>query len=121
MNGFMNSLPVRWLGGMLLALLVTGAIRAEVSIQVDGEMRKAMIMMAIIEGGDPVGQHFWSAYRTREGVHLLNASGAIRGDGKPAVSNYPDGRPLVVWAYKAGLDHDIAVAEWQSDNTWSPT
>lgn len=79
------------------------------------------LILAIIEDPDPVPVIIWEPARdavTGEALHIQDPTG---GDGRPDVVSFVDtGAPLVTWADKAGLDHDIAVAEW-TGRTWTDT
>lgn len=79
------------------------------------------IIMGIIgETPEPFGWRFWAGYRNLDLQLVLNAGGEIRGDGRPDVAWDPTTDwPVVVWAYNAGTDHDIAFSQWNGSN-WTP-
>ena len=67
-----------------------------------------MIILGVIEGPDPIPQVIWEPVRDIDPDLVLNADGALRGDGRPDVAMDPEtGWPHVVWAYFTGPDFDI--------------
>jgi hypothetical protein len=102
-------------------LLISGlAVRAEVSTD-PGQGGLQVLVMAFntTDDPDPIGL-MWQPFRAIPPESMLNPSGYVRGDGRPDLafktgSEDPDGvpvSPVVVWAYNAGGDRDIAIAEW---------
>lgn len=104
-------------GALLLAFGALGAVRAEVSVDRRGAYVQILVMAGITDDPNPVG--VWLQYRPIAQSEVLNASGDSRQDGRPDLSNLPDGRPVAVWAYNAGTDHDVALAEW-TGTAWGP-
>lgn len=103
-----------------LAILTAGLnSRAEVSVDLArGSRVNPIVLAGITEGSDPIG--VWRQFRGIAQSQVLNAGGDARGDGPPNLSSLPDGRPLVVWAYNAGPDRDVALSEW-TGTEWGPT
>jgi hypothetical protein len=101
-------------------LVVAGSTRAEISADLGaGTSGVNILVMGVIEDSDPIGVTAWQAIRPIPPDQILNSSGYLRTDGRPDVAGDPGtGWPTVVWAYDAGSDHDIAVAEW-TGTAWS--
>ncbi len=106
-----------WL--VLVLLIAAGAAMAEVSIDILGPQRFQMVILGATEGPDPFGMR-WTAYRDIPSIQILNASGSVRGDGHPDTAQIGEGAPMVVWAYNAGGDFDIAVSEWNGTEWVGP-
>jgi hypothetical protein len=109
----------------MVLLLVAVAVRAEVSTDpTPGGVNT--LTMGIVDDSDPISV-MWQPFRSIPPERILNASGHARGDGRPdlafkAITDDPEpvpGWPVVVWAYDAGADHDIAIAEWVGAE-WGP-
>jgi hypothetical protein len=102
-------------GAVLVSVLPDS--RAEVSVDV-ASSRPTTILMSVTDGVDPISHLRWQAYRPVPNARLLNPDGDLRQDGPPAVAwHEPSGWPVVVWAYKAGADHDVAIARW-TGSSW---
>lgn len=101
-----------------LALLCADAALAEVSTDVFGAEVSTLIVAGAVEDPDPIGSLVWQPVRAIPAERMLNPSGYARGDGRPDIA-MADG-PVVVWAYSAGVDHDIALSEWDGA-AWTPT
>lgn len=74
---------------------------------------------------DPETIGVWQQFRDLPPNQVLNPGGDTRGDGRPDIAYKVSGEPgptgswpVVVWAYKAGADHDVAIAEW-TGTAWS--
>jgi len=102
------------------------AALAEVSTDPLGTTVSTLTIAAIGDDPNPLG--IWLQYRVSLAHgQILNGSGHLRDDNRPDIA-YPSlvddpdpiGRPVAVWAYNAGADHDIAFSEWNS-GTWGPT
>jgi hypothetical protein len=94
----------------MLASEVAG-IRAEVSA--DTEHAVALLFLGITEGPDPIPQVIWEPVRDVDPVLFLNPEGGPRGDGRPDAAFDPEhGWPHVVWATRAGTQHDVAYSRW---------
>ena len=108
-----------------LLLLACPAARAEVSADPTAGGAVAIVFGIITDDPSPIGP--WQEFRPLEPGRILNADGDTRGDGRPdlamsrvGLSGEPSGfRPLVVWAYNAGGDFDIAFSEWDGGQ-WTP-
>lgn len=93
---------------------------AEVAVEIEGPTTYVLVV-GIIEGPDPVPMLIWEPVRQVDPRLVLNASGALRGDGRPDADFDPvSGRPWVVWAYRTSAAHDIAFATWDG-STWEDT
>ncbi len=112
----------RWLCRLVMCLVFLSiclTTRAEVSVDSGGGARVNTIVLAgIVDGSDPIGS-IWQPFRLAAGARILNPSGYVRGDGPPDLAALPDERPVALWAYNAGSDHDIALSEW-TGTQWSP-
>jgi hypothetical protein len=94
--------------------------RAEVSAEIAG-LSAYVVVVAIIEDPDPIPLIIWEPVRDIDPSRILNADGGPRGDGRPDADYDPiAGRPAVVWAFNAGVHHDIVFAEWLGD-AWGST
>ena len=105
--------PTRWARFAIVALISAASVlpvTAEVSVDIHGPNNVQIIILGITEGPDPFGM--WEQFRDIEADRILNAEGAIRGDGPPDTAVPSSGLNLVTWAYQTGTDFDIAVAEW---------
>ena len=99
---------------LLIALLAVslGPARAELSVDIN-DSDVTVIVLAIIEGPDPIPQVTWDPVRDTDPSRYLNPDGGLRGDGRPDIAINPaTGWPHVVWAYQNGTDHDIAYSHW---------
>jgi hypothetical protein len=105
-----------------MLLGATGAVHAEISATPRNDGRVDTVIMGdtgITDGVDPIPQ-VWHPFRSLPEDWVLNPSGEARGDGRPDLAfRRGTGRPVVVWAYKQGQTHDIAIATWQG-TAWSP-
>ncbi len=104
------------------AMIPTG--RAEVSVDVVENSINTLILQTIIEDADPLGVA-WQPFRAIPIERVLNPAGHARGDGRPELvyERITSGgpiidRPVVTWAWNTGIDHDIAMAEWEG-TAWS--
>jgi hypothetical protein len=99
----------------LLSLVATGTGRAEVAVEPHDD-GTALLVVQITEGPDPIPHAIWDPVGDYDPFLVLNRDGGSRGDGRPDVVE-ANGRPLVVWSYGAGADHDVALARW-TDTGW---
>lgn len=110
---------------LVITALAVMPARAEVSMDVSGPAVNTLIMGIIIDDPDPFGAT-WEPFRSIPSERILNASGHLRGDGRPDVAYMPvivgpqpvGFWPGVIWSYNAGSDHDLAFAEW-TGTAWS--
>ncbi len=111
---------------LFAALAIVPAISiAEVSTDRADDAVGTLTLATVGDDSDPIG--IWLQYRVLGPGQVLNSSGHLRDDGRPDIvyasqsdGLNPIGRPLAIWAYNAGSDHDIAFAEW-SGGAWGPT
>lgn len=114
---------------IVLALLVAACLPAagfaEISTDAADSTVHTIILNSITDGPDPIG--IWLQYRSIAANRILNPDGDARGDGPPDITYLPpgggaepNGRPAAIWAYNAGIDHDIAFSEW-SGGSWGAT
>ena len=104
--------------GLLFVLLSSGLATAEISTD-PTDSGVVTILMGTTEGPDPVDPTVWQPVRQIPPGRILNAEGALRGDGRPDIAWHPSsGWPIVVWAWNVGEDRDIAFSEWDG-TTWS--
>ncbi len=111
----------RWkrttLMGLIVLLARTPAL-AEVSTDGSGPFVNTLILGVITDDSDPVG--IWLQYRPVPPNQVLNADGHARGDGRPDIVWRENSWPVVVWAYNAGGDFDVAFSEWDGAQ-WTAT
>lgn len=118
---------LRWMSPfstVILLICAQAVAWAEVSVD-PSEAGVNTIIMGIIDDADPISV-LWQPFRPLPSERILNSSGYARGDGRPdlgfrVIGDDSDSfvlSPVVVWAYNAGSDHDIAIAEW-TGTTWS--
>lgn len=112
---------------LLAALLCWSApaLRGEVSVvhrNASSDVASLIVSPSTInEDADPIPalDIGWQLYRSVPSNTVLNSTGDIRDDGPPDLSyRHSTRRPLVVWAYDRGAEHDIAFSEW-IDSGWS--
>ncbi len=102
-------------------LLAPWISRAEVSIELIGPT-SYVVVVGVIEDPDPIPRLIWEPVRDIPPSLVLNASGANREDGRPdGVVDPTSGRPVVIWAWATGADHDIALAEWNGSSWANPS
>ncbi len=111
--------PTRFLALILACVLVAPAV-AEVAVDSPGGYMQTIVMGAITEGPDPIGQVAWEPIRPLPALQVLNPSGFTRGDGGPSFGWRSNGWPVVVWAYNVGPDFDVALSEWDG-SSWTST
>jgi hypothetical protein len=106
----------------LCSALAAPALGEVAADRVD-DKRLALIIIAgtITDGIDPIPQESWRELRpAAANSDALNPTGEFRGDGRPDFAwERVSGWPTAVWAYSDGTEHDIALAQWQS-NAWGP-
>ncbi len=108
---------------VVLTLWFLPATQAEVAVDYCDQFARVIIMGSVVDEIDPIGQVVWQPIRPISATRVLNAAGYARGDGRPdikvkSISENLD--PVGVWAYNAGVDHDIAFSEWNG-TSWTPT
>ncbi len=74
-----------------------------------------VLVVAITEGPDPIPQIIWAA---PDGIWPPIAVDPGRADGRPHIAHDGSG-PVVVWAYRSGGDHDVALLRW-TGAAWAP-
>jgi hypothetical protein len=114
--------PNRWAAAILVLVVAAQSTwtPAEVAVEIEGPTTYVLVV-GIIEGPDPVPMLIWEPVREVDPRLVLNATGALRGDGRPDADFDPvSGRPWLVWAYKTDATHDIAFATWDG-SAWEET
>ena len=119
-----RSQHIRWI--LIVALLsgFVGTVLAEISAtpHLDGRVDTlTMGDLGITDGIDPIPQ-IWQPYRDVPQDWILNADGAVRGDGPPDVFvRNGSSWPAAAWAYyrEEMGQFDIALSLWQG-NAWGP-
>jgi hypothetical protein len=95
--------------------------RAEISVYPGVDQRPHSLVYGIGDDPDPFPPLRWKEFRLLPPTLVLNSAGEARGDGGPDLAWDSDGRPLAVWAWNVGGDHDVAFAEWDGTAWTSPT
>lgn len=103
--------------GVFLAAVCLPAL-GEVSTDILPGGAVQIVVLGSTEGPDPFGMS-WQPYRDIPAFRMLNPDGEARGDGRPDIALPPTGPYVVSWAWNAGSDHDIAVAQWTAEG-WGP-
>ena len=99
--------------------LVPSFLLAEVAVDaVPGSPPRPIVFAQITDSPDPIGLA-WQLFRPAA-PRVLNAEGYERGDGPRDLTSLPDGRPVAVWAYNTGADHDVALSAW-TGSSWGQT
>lgn len=104
--------------GLLLAL-APAAVRAEVSVIVDGHGRVRRVVFLTKDGSR--SSVVWKQVRPRVPLEeLLNPLGDTTGDLAPSIAVHPQtGRPWVVWPRNEGNQKRLVYSVWEGKG-WSP-
>ncbi len=102
---------------ILLSLIWTGNIFAEVSVILDGDGH--YVKLLTIVKAKKHQKLYWEPIRKGIPDYLmLNVAGDLNGDGQPRWAEHPfENTPWVVWPYFDGNDYEIACSRW-TDNGW---
>lgn len=108
----------------LAALLLTGAVRAEVGALVTDTKNAAAArpyILGIIDESDPVGA-VWTPYHNSSARYtVLNPTGWLNEDGPPSILWHPDTKTAIVaWAQKNPDGYDVVVSQHQSTGWTTP-
>lgn len=103
----------------VLVAFAIGPASAELSTDPIGSDAIGTLVMGITEDPDPFPPLGWHPYRDIPDSRALNPGGADREDGRPDIFwRVESGWPVVVWAYRAGTDFDVAYSEWDG-TSWT--
>jgi len=102
-----------WIVVLIVLAIVAPAVAEEPA---EDEADDDVLVAGITEGPDPIPQIIWADAGT---LYPSMDVPSGRSDGRPDVTDDPEGNPVVTWAYRNGADHDVALLLWGGDS-WNP-